>query len=197
MALRTRSSAAALCLLALQLAAQLLAARAALPAMPRWAKGPSWRGQGEWPFYSVDQGKKNRDIMAAANKAGVTYDFLLYGDRCARQRPGAARGHAGACWPRARAAGPASGPPVALLPVPDPYSDCCCPSPIPYPRRSITQLIFRNGKAAWAAAFPPSRGWQAAPYGISGNDIQDLMWRLGAPQGWERPARAPRVVALL
>lgn len=84
---------------------------------------------------------------------------------------------------------------------------CCAPSrrladtPLPSlprrPRRSITQLIFRNGKAAWAAAFPPARGWAAAPYGVSGNDVQDLMWRLGAPEGWERPARAPRVVALL
>lgn len=184
---RTRT--AALCLLALQLAAQLLAAQAQVrswPPMPRWAKGPSWTGAGKWPFYSVDQGeeqaatactvwwlaqrlpvgklsaaaggttvqrlahslaatragKKNRGIMAAANRAGTTYDFLLFGD-------------------------------------------------------SITQLIFRKGKAAWAAAFPPAKGWASAPYGVSGNDVQDLMWRLGAPEGWERPARAPRVVALL
>lgn len=83
---RTRT--AALCLLALQLAAQLLAAQAqALPPMPRWAKGPAWTGRNPWPSYSVDQGRKNRGMMAAANAAGTTYDFLLYGDRCARLRP--------------------------------------------------------------------------------------------------------------
>lgn len=48
-----------------------------------------------------------------------------------------------------------------------------------------------------AAAFPPAAGWRAAAYGISGNDVQDLAWRLMAPSGWERPKLAPRVVALL
>lgn len=60
---------------------------------------------------------------------------------------------------------------------------------------SITQLIFRESKEEWAALFPPSQGWVGAPLGVSGNDVEDLTWRIIG--GSERPKRAPRCIALL
>lgn len=80
---------------------------------------------------------------------------------------------------------------------------------LPCPVRSITQLVYRNGKREWDAQFPAAAGWKAAPLGVSGNDIQvkerkgtgkkrelskqDLPELLGAPRPRHRAA-APRLL---
>ncbi len=61
---------------------------------------------------------------------------------------------------------------------------------------SITQIIKRTGlKDYFNTQFSPAAGWAAYPLGVSGNDVEDLAWRLFS--GSERPARAPKAVALL
>lgn len=56
---------------------------------------------------------------------------------------------------------------------------------------SITQLIKRNG------VFPSFFNNNSAALGVSGNDIEDLAWRLMTAHGAENPAIPPKVVAIL
>lgn len=58
-----------------------LSANPALPPAPAWAKGPEFRGKGHWEEYSVDQWRRNRDIINATDADGAEYDLLLFGDR--------------------------------------------------------------------------------------------------------------------
>ncbi|KAI7839375.1 hypothetical protein COHA_006900 [Chlorella ohadii] len=123
----------------------LLACHAALSAAqlppPAWLRGPTFRGKGEWKDFSIQQNQENSAVVKAADRKGVQYDFLMYGD-------------------------------------------------------SITQIIKRTGlKDYFNTQFSPAAGWAAYPLGVSGNDVEDLAWRLFS--GSERPARAPKAVALL
>ncbi|KAL4430554.1 hypothetical protein ABPG77_005794 [Micractinium sp. CCAP 211/92] len=126
------------------------AGAAALPPLPSWARGPGYRGSGQWKDFAIKQNKQNQAVVDKVDAEGKTFDIILYGE-------------------------------------------------------SITQLIYRQSKAEWAALFPPSQGWVGAPLGVSGNDIEvgrggshlahHITWRIIA--GSERPKRAPRCIALL
>lgn len=76
-----------------------------------------------------------------------------------------------------------------------PCNPTCCPS-CHNAGDSITQIIKRTGlKDSFNVQFSPAAGWAAYPLGVSGNDVEDLAWRLFT--GSERPTRAPKAVALL
>ncbi|KAL4434234.1 hypothetical protein ABPG75_000675 [Micractinium tetrahymenae] len=127
---------AALCLLLLG----PLAAAASLPPIPKWVRGPTYKGPGYWKDFTIKQQRECQAVVKAADKAGERFDFVLYGD-------------------------------------------------------SVLRVIARGSKAEWKQLFPPSKGWHAVPLGVSGNDIEDVAWRLMT--GAEKPKAAPKVVGLL
>lgn len=54
-----------------------------VPPLPPWARGPDYRGPGQWKDFSVKQNAKNKATMQAAVAKGQRFDFLLFGDRSA------------------------------------------------------------------------------------------------------------------
>lgn len=166
------------------------AAQGVPPPMPPWARGPYTPGPGAWKAFAIKQHGENQALVAAANAQQQRWDFVM-----CEWEAGEARRPWCFCLLLWLLAQPRLQP--ACPPACKNTSPLRCPLPSLHRTTdgdSITQLIKRNGRDTWARLFPPAT-WRAAPLGISGNDIQDLAWRLWS--GTERPAVPPRVAALL